>query len=767
MKKVVIILWGAFAVLLLSVFFGFIAIYNGWIGYMPDVDELENPVNRYASQVFTSDGKLMGTWSLSRDNRVFVGYEDLPSSLVDALVATEDVRFYEHAGVDVRALGRAIVKRGFMGNSNAGGGSTITQQLAKQLYSERTHGFFARLLQKPVEWVISIKLERFYTKQEILTMYLNYFDFLNNAVGIKTAAQVYFNKHPLELTVEESATLVGMCKNPSMFNPLRYPERCKERRNVVLDQMNKAGYLSDADCEMYKAKELVTNFHSPSHKEGIAPYFREYLRKIMMAKEPVRSDYASWQEVNYYEDSLAWKEDPLYGWCNKNRKKNGENYNIYTDGLKIYTTIDSRMQRYAEEACFEHVAKYLQPAFFREKKGRATAPYTRNLKKEEVDAILKRSMRQSDRWRTMKEAGYSEEEIIKSFDEKQRMRIFTYKGEIDTTMTPMDSLRYIKHFLRCGFVSLEAKTGHVKAYVGGTDFEHFTYDMAGVGRRQVGSTIKPFLYSLAMQDGFTPCSIVPCEHISYGGWSPRGSAAGMVSLLWGLQHSNNLVSAYLIDHLRPQRFVELLHRYGIRNNQIHADYPLCLGTPDIKVMEMVAAYTAFANHGIRTSPVYVTRIEDSDGQVLVDFQSQQQEVISAESSYRMIQMMRAVIDGGTGSRIRGHYGLHCDMGGKTGTTNGNSDGWFIGYTPTLVNGAWVGGEDRDIHFDGMFYGQGAAMGLPIWALYMKKVFGDASLGYNPNDKFDIPEGFSFCGEEGLFSGSESNTDDSGIDDIFN
>ena len=767
MKKVVIILWGAFAVLLLSVFFGFIAIYNGWIGYMPDVDELENPVNRYASQVFTSDGKLMGTWSLSRDNRVFVGYEDLPSSLVDALVATEDVRFYEHSGVDVRALGRAIVKRGFMGNSNAGGGSTITQQLAKQLYSERTHGFFARLLQKPVEWVISIKLERFYTKQEILTMYLNYFDFLNNAVGIKTAAQVYFNKHPLELTVEESATLVGMCKNPSMFNPLRFPERCKERRNVVLDQMNKAGYLSDADCEMYKAKELVTNFHSPSHKEGIAPYFREYLRKIMMAKEPVRSDYASWQEVNYYEDSLAWKEDPLYGWCNKNRKKNGENYNIYTDGLKIYTTIDSRMQRYAEEACFEHVAKYLQPAFFREKKGRATAPYTRNLKKEEVDAILKRSMRQSDRWRTMKEAGYSEEEIIKSFDEKQRMRIFTYKGEIDTTMTPMDSLRYIKHFLRCGFVSLEAKTGHVKAYVGGTDFEHFTYDMAGVGRRQVGSTIKPFLYSLAMQDGFTPCSIVPCEHISYGGWSPRGSAAGMVSLLWGLQHSNNLVSAYLIDHLRPQRFVELLHRYGIRNNQIHADYPLCLGTPDIKVMEMVAAYTAFANHGIRTSPVYVTRIEDSDGQVLVDFQSQQQEVISAESSYRMIQMMRAVIDGGTGSRIRGHYGLHCDMGGKTGTTNGNSDGWFIGYTPTLVNGAWVGGEDRDIHFDGMFYGQGAAMGLPIWALYMKKVFGDASLGYNPNDKFDIPEGFSFCGEEGLFSGSESNTDDSGIDDIFN
>ena len=767
MKKVVIILWGAFAVLLLSVFFGFIAIYNGWIGYMPDVDELENPVNRYASQVFTSDGKLMGTWSLSRDNRVFVGYEDLPSSLVDALVATEDVRFYEHSGVDVRALGRAIVKRGFMGNSNAGGGSTITQQLAKQLYSERTHGFFARLLQKPVEWVISIKLERFYTKQEILTMYLNYFDFLNNAVGIKTAAQVYFNKHPLELTVEESATLVGMCKNPSMFNPLRYPERCKERRNVVLDQMNKAGYLSDADCEMYKAKELVTNFHSPSHKEGIAPYFREYLRKIMMAKEPVRSDYASWQEVNYYEDSLAWKEDPLYGWCNKNRKKNGENYNIYTDGLKIYTTIDSRMQRYAEEACFEHVAKYLQPAFFREKKGRTTAPYTRNLKKEEVDAILKRSMRQSDRWRTMKEAGYSEEEIIKSFDEKQRMRIFTYKGEIDTTMTPMDSLRYIKHFLRCGFVSLEAKTGHVKAYVGGTDFEHFTYDMAGVGRRQVGSTIKPFLYSLAMQDGFTPCSIVPCEHISYGGWSPRGSAAGMVSLLWGLQHSNNLVSAYLIDHLRPQRFVELLHRYGIRNNQIHADYPLCLGTPDIKVMEMVAAYTAFANHGIRTSPVYVTRIEDSDGQVLVDFQSQQQEVISAESSYRMIQMMRAVIDGGTGSRIRGHYGLHCDMGGKTGTTNGNSDGWFIGYTPTLVNGAWVGGEDRDIHFDGMFYGQGAAMGLPIWALYMKKVFGDASLGYNPNDKFDIPEGFSFCGEEGLFSGSESNTDDSGIDDIFN
>ena len=748
MRAILITIWTLLIVGVIALIMCFVAIYNGWIGYMPPIDELENPVNKYATQIFTADDKLMGTWSLSRDNRVFVTYDELPSSLIDALVATEDVRFYEHSGIDLRALSRAIVKRGFLGNASAGGGSTITQQLAKQLYSSHAGSTMERLIQKPVEWVIAIKLERFYTKEELLTMYLNYFDFLNNAVGIKTAAKVYFNKLPKELTVIESATLVGMCKNPSLYNPVRFSERSKGRRNVVLSQMEKAGFLSKEDCQMYQTEELTLDFHRVDHKEGIAPYLREYLRKIMTAKEPKRSDYASWQGVNYYEDSIAWKNDPLYGWCNKNRKKNGEPYNIYTDGLKIYTAIDSRMQQYAEEACFEHVAKVLQPAFFKEKKGRSYAPFTKQLSQADVDKILNRSIRQSDRWRNMKAAGYDEEAILKSFNEKQKMSVFTYKGEIDTLMTPLDSIRYYKHFLRCGFMSMDPKTGFVKAYVGGTDFEHFTYDMAGVGRRQVGSTIKPYLYSLAMESGFTPCDQVLNVQRTYGNWTPRNSGSSrigqMVTLQWGLQQSNNWISAYLMDHLTPPALVDMLHRYGIRTNDIEPYMPLCLGTVDIKVSEMVSAYSAFANHGIRVAPMYVTRIEDNEGNVITEFQPQMDEVISEDSAFKMIYMMRSVIDGGTGSRIRNRHHLTCDMGGKTGTTNSNSDCWFMGYTPSLVSGVWIGGEDRDIHFDGMTLGQGAAAALPVWAIYMTKVYEDKTLGYTQDERFDIPAEWDPC-----------------------
>lgn len=768
MSKILKTLW----ILLLAGMFllmvGFVSVYNGWIGYMPPIDEMENPVNRYATQIYTADEQLMGTWSLSRDNRVFVGYEDLPSSLIDALVATEDVRFYEHSGIDLRALSRAIIKRGLMGNANAGGGSTITQQLAKQLYSDHASSTLARLVQKPVEWVIAIKLERFYTKEELITMYLNYFDFLNNAVGIKTAAQVYFSKTPKELTVIESALLVGMCKNPSYYNPVRFPERSKARRNTVLSQMQKAGYLSKADLAEYEAQDITLHFHRADHKEGIAPYLREYLRKIMMAKKPERKDYASWQGVNYYEDSIAWEKDPLYGWCNKNKKKTGENYNIYTDGLKIYTSIDSRMQRYAEEACFEHVAKVLQPAFFKEKKGRATAPFTKNLTQAEVDKIMNRNIRQSDRWRTMAAAGHSEEEILKSFNEKQKMSIFTYKGEVDTLMTPMDSIRYYKHFLRTGFMSMDPKTGHVKAYVGGLDFNHFTYDMAAVGRRQVGSTIKPYLYSLAMESGFTPCDQVLNVQRTYGNWTPRNSGSSrvgsMVTLQWGLQQSNNWISAYLMDHLTPPALVDMLHRYGVRTNDIEPYMPLCLGTCDIKVSEMVSAYTAFANHGIRVAPMYVTRIEDSDGNVVAEFQPQMEEVISEDSAFKMVYMMRTVIDGGTGSRIRNRYNLTCDMGGKTGTTNSNSDCWFMGYTPSLVSGVWVGGEERDIHFDTMTMGQGAAAALPVWALYMQKVFADKHLGYSVDEKFDIPADWNPCG--GMQAEEKDPLEEGGVDQIF-
>lgn len=770
MNKFTKILWSFILGVTAFAFVAFIGIYNGWVGYMPAVSELHNPVNKFATQLFTEDGELMGTWSHSRDNRVFIRYDELPSSLVDALVATEDVRFYDHSGIDVRALVRAIVKRGLLRQASAGGGSTLTQQLAKQLFSETASNSFQRLIQKPVEWVIAIKLERYYTKEEILTLYLNYFDFLNNAVGIKTAASVYFSKTPLELTVEESATLVGMCKNPSLYNPIRFPERSKGRRNVVLDQMRKAGFLTDADCAKYKAKDLVVKFHRGDHRDGIAPYLREYLRKIMMAKEPVKSDYASWQSINYYEDSIAWKDDPLYGWCNKNRKKNGEPYNIYTDGLKVYTSIDSRMQRYAEEACFEHVAKTLQKEFFKEKKGRSYAPFSRNLSQADIDKILDRSIRQTDRWRNMKAAGYSEADIRKSFDVKQKMSLFSYNGEIDTLMTPLDSIKYYKHFLRTGFMSMDPMNGHVKAYVGGLDFEHFTYDMAGVGRRQVGSTIKPYLYSLAMEDGFTPCSEVMNVQRTYGNWTPRNSGSSrvgeMVTLQWGLQQSNNWISAYLIDHVTPLRFADMLKRYGVRNNMIEPYMPLCLGTCDIKVSEMVSAYSAFANHGIRSVPMFVTKITDVEGTVLADFQPQQTEVISEDSSYKMIYMMRSVVDGGTGSRVRSRYNLKCDMGGKTGTTNNNSDCWFMGYTPSLVSGVWVGGEDRDIHFDTMTFGQGAAAGLPVWAIYMQKVFADKSLGYDEGERFDIPAEWSPCGLDDLLD-SSNDSKESSIDNIFN
>lgn len=773
MKKIAIYLWGALIGFTLLMFVGFVAIYNGWIGYMPPVADLQNPVNKFATQVLSADGKLMGTWSLSKDNRVFVNYDELPSSLVDALVATEDVRFYSHTGIDIRAVARAVIKRGLLRQASAGGGSTITQQLAKQLYSEKAGSTLERIIQKPVEWVIAIKLERFYTKEELLTLYLNYFDFLNNAVGIKTAARVYFNKLPIELTVEESAVLVGMCKNPSYYNPVRFTDRSKNRRNTVLEQMNKAGYLSDADCQKYKAMDLKLDFHRADHKDGVAPYFREFLRKILMANKPEKQDYASWQMVNYYEDSIAWHDDPLYGWCNKNKKKNGEPYNIYTDGLKIYTSIDSRMQKYAEEACFEHVAKVLQPAFFKEKQGRSYAPFTRQITQEQVDGILNRSIRQTDRWRNMKAAGYSEDEIRQSFHEKQKMTVFSYGGEIDTIMTPMDSIRYYKHFLRCGFMSMDPKNGLVKAYVGGLDYEHFAYDMAGTGRRQVGSTIKPYLYSLAMEDGFTPCTQVQNIQREYNGWAPRNSGktriGEMVTLQWGLQQSNNWISAYLIDHVTPIRFADMLQRYGVRSNMIEPYMPLCLGTCDIKISEMVAGYSAFANHGIRSIPMYVTKIEDNDGVVIAEFQPNQIEVISEDSSYKMIYMMRSVIDGGTGSRVRNRYHLTCDMGGKTGTTNNNSDCWFMGYTPSLVSGAWIGGEDRDIHFDTMTFGQGAAAALPVWALYMQKVFADKSLGYDQTDRFDIPQGWEPCGDRDKFLGIDEIEDEGelGIEDLLN
>lgn len=774
-RKVVKILWIFIALISLVCVFIFFSIAKGWIGYMPPVEDLENPNYKFATEVFSEDGKVLGTYSYSKENRVFVGYNDLSPNIINALIATEDVRFAEHSGIDAYALTRAVVKRGILMQKNAGGGSTITQQLSKQLYSPSADNVMERLFQKPIEWVIAVKLERYYTKEEILTMYLNKFDFLNNAVGIKTAAFAYFGCEPKDLKIEEAATLVGMCKNPSLYNPVRYNERSRGRRNVVLDQMRKAGYITEAERDSLQALPLKLKYNRVDHKEGLATYFREYLRGVLTAKKPDKANYRGWQMQKYYEDSLDWENNPLFGWCEKNTKKDGTKYNLYTDGLKIYTTLDSRMQQYAEDAVTEHL-KELQGYFFKEKKGAKKAPYTFRLTQEQVDEILGRAMRLSDRYRIMKKAGATEAEIKKAFDTPEEMSVFSWEGEKDTIMTPMDSIRYYKFFLRAGFMSMDPRSGHVKAYVGGPNYHYFQYDMAMVGRRQVGSTIKPFLYTLAMENGFSPCDEV--RHVEYTlidengkPWTPRNAnkklIGDMVTVKWGLANSDNWITAYLMSKLNPYNLKRLIHTFGVRNRDIVPSVSLCLGPCEISVGEMVSAYTAFPNKGIRVAPLFVTRIEDNDGNVLATFAPEMQEVISVSSAYKMLVMLRAVVNEGTGGRVR-RLGVKADMGGKTGTTNYNADGWFMGFTPSLVSGCWVGGEDRDIHFDTMLHGQGASMALPIWTKYMVKVLGDKSLGYDENETFQLPEGYDPCKDDVNLEGDTHIEEPiEGLDELFN
>ena len=774
-RKVVKILWIFIALISLVCVFIFFSIAKGWIGYMPPVEDLENPNYKFATEVFSEDGKVLGTYSYSKENRVFVGYNDLSPNIINALIATEDVRFAEHSGIDAYALTRAVVKRGILMQKNAGGGSTITQQLSKQLYSPSADNVMERLFQKPIEWVIAVKLERYYTKEEILTMYLNKFDFLNNAVGIKTAAFTYFGCEPKDLKIEEAATLVGMCKNPSLYNPVRYNERSRGRRNVVLDQMRKAGYITEAERDSLQALPLKLKYNRVDHKEGVATYFREYLRGVLTAKKPDKANYRGWQMQKYYEDSLDWENNPLFGWCEKNTKKDGTKYNLYTDGLKIYTTLDSRMQQYAEDAVTEHL-KELQGYFFKEKKGAKKAPYTFRLTQEQVDEILGRAMRLSDRYRIMKKAGATEAEIKKAFDTPEEMSVFSWEGEKDTIMTPMDSIRYYKFFLRAGFMSMDPRSGHVKAYVGGPNYHYFQYDMAMVGRRQVGSTIKPFLYTLAMENGFSPCDEV--RHVEYTlidengkPWTPRNAnkklIGDMVTVKWGLANSDNWITAYLMSKLNPYNLKRLIHTFGVRNRDIVPSVSLCLGPCEISVGEMVSAYTAFPNKGIRVAPLFVTRIEDNDGNVLATFAPEMQEVISVSSAYKMLVMLRAVVNEGTGGRVR-RLGVKADMGGKTGTTNYNADGWFMGFTPSLVSGCWVGGEDRDIHFDTMLHGQGASMALPIWTKYMVKVLGDKSLGYDENETFQLPEGYDPCKDDVNLEGDTHIEEPiEGLDELFN
>ena len=773
-RKIIKALWILLAIAVVAVVIIFVSISKGWIGYMPPVEELENPSYKFATEIFSEDEKVLGTWSYSKENRVYTAYKDLSPNIINALIATEDVRFAEHSGIDAKALFRAFVKRGLLFQKNAGGGSTLSQHLAKQLFTENVaRNTLQRLFQKPIEWVIAVKLERYYTKEEILTMYLNKFDFLNNAVGIKTAAFTYFGCEPKDLKIEEAATLVGMCKNPSLYNPVRYNERSRGRRNVVLDQMRKAGYITEAERDSLQALPLKLKYNRVDHKEGMATYFREYLRGVLTAKKPDKSDYRGWQMQKYYEDSLDWINNPLYGWCEKNTKKDGSKYNLYTDGLKIYTTLDSRMQKYAEDAVTEHL-KELQGYFFKEKKGAKKAPYTFRLTQEQVDEILGRAMRQSDRYRLMKKAGASDAEIKKAFDTPEEMSVFSWAGEKDTVMTPMDSIRYYKFFLRAGFMSMDPRSGYVKAYVGGPNYHYFQYDMAMVGRRQVGSTIKPFLYTLAMENGFSPCDEV--RHVEYTlidengkPWTPRNAnkkrLGEMVTVKWGLANSDNWITAYLMSKLNPYNLKRLIHTFGVRNREIVPSVSLCLGPCEISVGEMVSAYTAFPNKGIRVAPLFVTRIEDNDGNVLATFAPEMQEVISASSAYKMLVMLRAVVNEGTGGRVR-RLGVAADMGGKTGTTNYNADGWFMGFTPSLVSGCWVGGEDRDIHFDTMLHGQGASMALPIWTKYMVKVLGDKTLGYDENEKFQLPEGFDPC-KDNMEGDNSVEEPIEGLDELFN
>lgn len=779
-KKMIRALWtinfcGVALVMLIGVM-----IYHGYIGYMPPVEGLLNPEDRFASRLFTSDGVEMGRFYQSRNNRVYADYSEISPNVINALIATEDERFMQHSGIDIMALSRVLFKTILLRQKNAGGGSTITQQLAKQLYSPESDGLMDRFIQKPVEWAIAVKLERYYTKEEIIKMYLNQFDFLNNAVGIKTAAHVYFNTTPDSLKIEQAAMLVGMAKNPSLYNPVRADRKdaAVGRRNVVLQQMLKADLITEVECDSLCALPLEVKFTKVDHKDGIAPYFREAVRLMMQAKEPRRGDYPDWDQQRFVDDSIQWATNPLYGWVEKNPKPDGTKYNIYTDGLRIYTSIDSRMQKYAEEAVIDHLKNTLQPQFDREKGSRG--PYTTNsaeLGQLTPRKLIDRAIRQSERYRVLKNAGMSDAEIMEEFDKPVDMTVFSYDGgQVQKTMSPRDSVVYQKMFLRAGFMSMDPLTGQVKAYVGGPNFHFFQYDMAGVGRRQIGSTVKPFLYTYAFEEGFTPCDMFlnaqPSITLPTGEvWAPRNTGHArigeMVDLYWALTNSNNWISARLMSELSPSTLARTMHTFGITN---HLDpvVSLCLGPCDVSVREMVTAYTAFSNKGLRVDPIYVTKITDNNGNVISEFTPQYTEVMSQEAYFKMVNILQNVINSGTGSRLRrAPYNITAVMGGKTGTTNYNADGWFMGFTPNLVSGVWVGGDERYIHFNRMAQGQGAAMALPIYGLYMKKVYADKSLPYSQTLQFpEPPAGFSPCYKESYGDAPVAETPVEAIDNAF-
>ena len=712
-RKYVIIFWSLIVLFFLFNVVLFSLISTGRLGYMPTFEELENPKSNLASEIYSEDLELIGKYYI--ENRSDTRFSELDTNLVNALLATEDIRYYNHSGIDFKALVRAV--SGALIGQNRGGGSTITQQFAKLLFHERPDSKIKRVLQKLNEWVIATKLEQRYSKNEIIALYLNKFDFVNNAVGIKSAAKIYFNTTPDSLKIEESAVLVGMLKNPALYNPVRRPDTVKFRRNVVLQQMTKYGYLTEAVYDSLKQLPVdMSKFGRQDHITGQATYFREYLR------------------------------GKLKKWCSEHFKPDGSPYDLYKDGLRIYTTLDSRLQQYAEEAVTEHLSLDLQPTFFKHWEGHPNAPFSfeKNASKE-IKKIMNQAMRRSERYRKLKAANMPYDSIVISFNTPVPMRVFSWNGEIDTVMTPMDSIHYYKFFLQAGLMSMEPSTGYVKAYVGGINYKHFQYDHVTQGARQVGSTFKPFLYTLAMQNGLSPCTkianIQPIIYLDNGDtWEPRNSSSrdkGLeITLKYALATSNNWISGHLIKRFSPQSVVKIAHNMGV-TSYLDPVPAIVLGSADLSLYEMVGAMNTFANKGVYIEPIFITRIEDKNGNIIETFVPRQNEAMSEETAYLMLELMKGVVAYGTGIRLRLKYELENPIAGKTGTTNNNSDGWFMGITPDLTTGVWVGCEDRSAHFRSLYLGQGANMALPIWAIYMKKVYADSTLQISMED-FEKP-----------------------------
>lgn len=734
----------------------FLLLMVGIFADIPSFEELEDPKSNLATQIIAEDGTVLTTFHV--ENRSFASYEELSEGLKNALVATEDVRFYNHSGIDVKSLARVVVKSVLMGNRRSGGGgSTISQQLAKSLFPRDTvqskfpgAKYFVLVNNKLKEWITAVKLERNYTKQEIMSMYFNAVFFGSNSYGIKAAAGTFFGKHPKELNVEESALLVGMVNMPTRYNPVRNPNLSLQRRNHVLKQMNKYGYLPDAQYDSIVKLPITLSYNKQDHNSGLAPHFRDMLKRVMNAKEPNRRKYS--RVDDYRADSLLWADDPLYGWLNKNLKPDGTKYNLDKDGLKIYTPINARMQQYAEEAVVEHLGETLQKQFNRDLRYKTRKPFSNDVPKDVINVIMKQARRWSDRYRMMKAGGASEADILKSFDEPARMRVFAWNknGYVDTTMTPNDSIRYYKSFLRAGLMALEPGTGYIRAYVGGSNYRYFKYDQVRQGKRQVGSTFKPFLYTLAMQEGFTPCdkvvnvpqSFVIGEDI----WTPKSTdkpewIGQTVTLKWGLTKSSNNISAYLMKQFGPQSLVDIAHAMGVKC-WLDPVYSLCVGSADVPVYEMVGAFNTFPGKGVFAEPLAVLRIEDKMGNVISTFTPQRREAISQNAAYLMVNLMEGVVNEGTAARIRYRYMPEGVVAGKTGTTNDQSDGWFIGYVPNLTAGVWVGAEDRQVHFESLSLGGGSNMALPIWGIFMKKVLEDGTLGVTKYDSFAVPQGFN-------------------------